>query len=204
MKDGESGERDYKVIVRVKDFKKYQELRNRPDTWSKRKAQLGETNPNMMPLGKRNSGHMMGKGEICLVSDEPAWAQWEPANRADTLANWSVSIRDGVNDVMDMVKEFEGVRGDSQYEEIIKYSQQYKDMLRMVQGDFKVSGEQQERELVVRLLAELDMAERNMFEKVEGEDRDMKEITRLMAELEEEMGRYFHDRDTKTYSYVKK
>ena len=51
---GGDEERDYTVIMQVRDEEKYRELRNRPDDWSEKKAQLGiVSNSNHEPLGQR-------------------------------------------------------------------------------------------------------------------------------------------------------
>lgn len=48
------GERDYRVILRVEDYEKYCQLKNRPRDWSQKKESLGLVgNANMAPLGSR-------------------------------------------------------------------------------------------------------------------------------------------------------
>jgi len=203
---GGSEERDYTVIGVVRDYDKYIELRDRPDDWSEKKAQLGlvgsSCNPNMEPLGKRGDGGWGGSRktrEEESMFDEDAWAGWEPPTKKKATEEWSYGMRNGVKDVVDMVDDFDGNKGDAKYEEIIYYAKMYRDLLSLFDNDEEESSV---KDIVLSLKNELAGAESNLLEKVEGEDRAMKAVSKLMAELEDEIENYASERSTKKYKNI--
>ena len=62
---GGAEERDYGVIRRVSDSEEYMELRNRPDKWSEKKAQMGVIRGRL-------------KSNMDSMFDEKSWAEWKP------------------------------------------------------------------------------------------------------------------------------
>merc|ERR1712096_406432 len=107
----------------------------------------------------------------------------------------------GVQDVQDMVDDFEGKKGDEKYEEIQHYENIYSDLLSLFADDFQEEERREEKQLVINLKEGLEVANNNLVEKV-GEDREMKAVSKLMAELEEEIENYHSERDTKKYENI--
>jgi len=206
-----SDERDYEVIMIVENYEKYIELKNRPDDWSEKKDQLGlmgaACNSNMEPLGNRGEGAWGSKRnqrqEEPYMFDEEHWAGWEPSSKKLVYERFSHSFRNGVQDVQDMVDEFDGIKGDEKYEEIQHYKNIYSDLLSLFDDDFQEEERREERRIVINLKQGLELANNNLVEKVEGEDREMKAVSKLMAELEEEIENYISERDTKKYENIK-
>jgi len=205
---GGSDERDYNVIKLVRDYEKYIELRDRPDDWSEKKAQLGivgaSVNPNMEPLGKRGGGSWGSKrmeNEKSMFN-EADWADWQPPTKQQIMDDFCTSFSSGVGDVQDMIESFEGKKGDEEYEEIMWYKKMYGDLLTMCNGDFLEEDEEKPRKLVSDLKSKLEIASNSLVDKVEQEDRSMKYVSKLMAELEEEIERYASNRDTKKYTNI--
>ena len=209
---GGSEERDYEVILIVKDYEKYVELRDRPDDWSEKKAQLGMVgtsfNSNMEPLGQRGGGGWGGEKrqgqeeEDSSMFDGEDWAGWQPPTKKKVAEDFGYLMRNGVKDVIDMVEEFDGKKGDEKYEEISHYKKMYGDLLSLFDDDFQDEEERAERDMVISLKGELALANNNLGEKVEREDRAMKGVSKLMAELEEEIEKYASERSTKKYSNI--
>merc|ERR1712106_140108 len=113
-----------------------------------------------------------------------------------------MGMRNGVKDVIDMVEEFDGKKGDEKYEEISHYKKMYGDLLSLFDDDFQDEEERAERDMVISLKDELSLANNNLGEKEEREDRAMKGVSKLMAELEEEIEKYASERSTKKYSNI--
>jgi len=205
---GGSEERDYTVIRVVRNYEEYIELRDRPDDWSEKKAQLGlvgsNCNPNMEPLGKRGQGGWRGdKRNVKEESmfDEEAWAGWEPPSKKKAVEDWKYNMRNGVKDVTDMVDDFNGMKGDSKYEEIKYYKDMYGKLLSLFDNDVDDEGTEM-KDSVMAFKNELAAAESSLVEKVEREDRAMKSVSKLMAELEEEIEKYSSERSTKKYKNI--
>jgi len=205
---GGSEERDYTVIRVVRNYEEYIELRDRPDDWSEKKAQLGlvgsNCNPNMEPLGKRGQGGWRGdKKNVKEESmfDEEAWAGWEPPTKKRAVEDWKYNMRNGVKDVTDMVDDFNGMKGDSKYEEIRYYKDMYGKLLSLFDHDVDDEGTEM-KDSVMAFKNELAAAESSLVEKVDREDRAMKSVSKLMAELEEEIEKYSSERSTKKYKNI--
>ena len=64
--------------MKVRDYEKYKELRNRPSNWSEKKASLGISNSNMEPLG---SNRKRSQPEEDSIFDTEAWRDWRPKSR---------------------------------------------------------------------------------------------------------------------------
>ena len=205
---GGSEERDYTVIRVVRNYEEYIELRDRPDDWSEKKAQLGlvgsNCNPNMEPLGKRGQGGWRGdKRNVKEESmfDEEAWAGWEPPSKKKAVEDWKYNMRNGVKDVTDMVDDFNGMKGDSKYEEINYYKDMYGKLLSLFDNDVDDEGTEM-KDSIMAFKNELAAAGSSLVEKVEREDRAMKSVSKLMAELEEEIEKYSSERSTKKYKNI--
>jgi len=205
---GGSEERDYTVIRVVRNYEEYIELRDRPDDWSEKKAQLGlvgsNCNPNMEPLGKRGQGGWKGEKRNVKeesMFDEEAWAGWEPPSKKKAVEDWKYNMRNGVKDVTDMVDDFNGMKGDSKYEEIKYYKDMYGKLLSLFDHDEDDEGTEM-KDSVMAFKNELAAAESSLVEKVEREDRAMKSVSKLMAELEEEIEKYSSERSTKKYKNI--
>jgi len=205
---GGSEERDYTVIRVVRNYEEYIELRDRPDDWSEKKAQLGlvgsNCNPNMEPLGKRGQGGWRGEKRNVKeesMFDEEAWAGWEPPSKKKAVEDWKYNMRNGVKDVTDMVDDFNGMKGDSKYEEIKYYKDMYGKLLSLFDHDEDDEGTEM-KDSVMAFKNELAAAESSLVEKVEREDRAMKSVSKLMAELEEEIEKYSSERSTKKYKNI--
>jgi len=205
---GGSEERDYTVIRVVRNYEEYIELRDRPDDWSEKKAQLGlvgsNCNPNMEPLGKRGQGGWRGEKRNVKeesMFDEEAWAGWEPPSKKKAVEDWKYNMRNGVKAVSDMVDDFNGMKGDSKYEEIKYYKDMYGKLLSLFDHDEDDEGTEM-KDSVMAFKNELAAAESSLVEKVEREDRAMKSVSKLMAELEEEIEKYSSERSTKKYKNI--
>ena len=174
--EGEGGadERDYGVITQVTDYEDYMDLRNRPDDWSEKKAQMGivgdRTNSNMEPLGKSRK-RKVSEAEVVEDSqfDEQSWAGWQPPTLSQCKENLEEDFARGLRDVKDMVEDFHGKKDDEKYKEI----QFYKDMYSSL-SSFLGSGEDAGLESqVIQWNEELSNINNNLAEKVEDEDRAM-------------------------------
>jgi len=205
---GGSEERDYTVIRVVRNYEEYIELRDRPDDWSEKKAQLGlvgsNCNPNMEPLGKRGQGGWRGEKRNVKeesMFDEEAWAGWEPPSKKKAVEDWKYNMRNGVKDVTDMVDDFNGMKGDSKYEEINYYKDMYGKLLALFDHDVEDEGTEM-KDSIIAFKNELAAAESSLVEKVGREDRAMKSVSKLMAELEEEIEKYSSERSTKKYKNI--
>lgn len=207
---GGSDERDYGVIREYKDYDKYIELRDRPDDWSEKKAQLGLVgsafNSNMEPLGKKGDGSWGRKRSVETeqqsMFDEDEWAGWQPPSKKQVVEQFSYNFRNGVKDVQDMVEDFHGKKGDEKYQEIDFYKNIYSELLSIFDDDFKDEEGREEREMVSNLKGELSIANNNLVEKVELEDRSMKAVSKMMAELEDEILKYHSERDSNKYTNI--
>ena len=198
------GKRDYTDIVRVEDYGRYMELRNRPDNWSEMKASLGMvgTACNMEPLGrKRAAGRgegreegMRSRREQSPMFDPAAWAGWRPATREEAVRDAAAALRTGVDDVTDLVDSFQGRKGDEAHQEIEHYADVYQQLLAILQPELAQE--------TAGLLADLGKGRERIAEKLDGEDRTMKDITKQKEELEEEIKRYHSDRSTKKYENI--
>ena len=130
--DGEGGadERDYGVITQVTDYEDYMELRNRPDDWSEKKAQMGivgdRTNSNMERKSRKRK---VSEAEVVEDSqfDEQSWAGWQPPTLSQCKENLQDDFARGLRDVKDMVEDFNGngKKDDEKYKEIKFYQEMY-------------------------------------------------------------------------------
>ena len=148
--EGGADERDYGVITQVRDYEDYMELRNRPDDWSEKKAQMGvvgaRTNSNMEPL-----------------------AGWLLPTLSQCKENLQNDFARGLRDVKDMVEDFHGKKDDEKYKEIKFYQDMYSSL-----SSFLGSGEDAGLESeVIQWNEELSNINNNLAEKVEDEDRAM-------------------------------
>ena len=183
------------MITQVREYEEYMELRNRPDDWSEKKAQMGivgaRSNSNMEPLGrsrKRKVSEVVEDSQF----DEQSWANWQPPTLSQTTANLQDDVARGLRDVKDMVEDFQGKKGDEKYEEIQFYKDTYKSLLSIL-GTGEESGLESD---VLRWNDELSSINNNLVEKVEAEDRAMKEVSKDMSELEDEIRRYYSQKTT--------
>lgn len=197
-----SDERDYEVILQVRDYHKYMELRDRPDDWSQKKANLGidSSNPNTMPLGKRKSSDWGRKEEETSRGSPPLfneddWKDWVCPTEDDAMNDFRKKVRNGVKDIFDMVDDFQGRKGDEKYEEV-KF---HIDMIGMMLLAFE---DDNDKELIL-YEGQLESAKSQLQDKTENEDREMKSISKDMAELEEEIVRYHADRDSNKYKNIR-
>jgi len=152
LEDDEGGadERDYGVITQVREYEEYMELRNRPDDWSEKKAQMGivgdRTNSNMEPL-----------------------AGWLLPTLSQCKENLQNDFARGLRDIKDMVEDFHGKKDDEKYKEIKFYQDMYSSL-----SSFLGSGEDADLESeVIQWNEELSNINNNLAEKVEDEDRAM-------------------------------
>ena len=113
---GGAEERDYGVIRRVSDFEEYMDLRNRPDNWSEKKAQMGVIRGRL-------------KSNMDSMFDERSWAEWKPPTPSQVKQNLEADFDRGIKDVNDMVKDFNGKKDDKRYKEIEFYRVTYKGLL---------------------------------------------------------------------------
>ena len=162
---GGSEERDYEVINILRDYEKYVELRDRPDDWSEKKANLGLVgvafNSNIEPLGMREGRRGWGdktrkqQEQEQAMFDEEDWARWQPPSKKQRVEEFSFNFRNGIKDVEYMVEEFDGRKGDENYEEIVFYKKMYGDLLSLFDNDFQYEEGREEREMVRNLKGEL-------------------------------------------------
>ena len=201
--EGGADERDYGVITQVRDYEDYMELRNRPDDWSEKKAQMGivgeRTNSNMEPLGrsrKRKVSEVVEDSQF----DEQSWAGWQPPTLSQCKENLQDDFARGLRDVKDMVEDFHGKKDDEKYKEIKFYQDMYSSL-----SSFLGSGEDVGLESDVNQWNdELSTINNNLVEKVEAEDRAMKEVSKLMSELEDEIRRYYSQKTTAHHKNIQK
>jgi len=192
--------RDYHAIVQVRDLNKYLEIKNRPINWSEKKDEnysaMDVDNPNTMPLGQRRSGgwnNNIPEPEESLF-DEEAWKDWKPRSYEESVSEFNKNVQGGLEDLQEMIQDFDGTIGDEKHEDIQFYSNLYGNLLEIMEKD---SSE------VCRFKGDLARLNDNLSDKTEGEDRRMKEVSKLMAELEDEVEKYHSDRDSKKYENVK-
>ena len=161
----------------------------------------------MEPLGKRGQGGWRGEKKTVKeesMFDEEAWAGWEPPTKKKAIDDWKQNMRSGVKDVSDIIDNFNGIKGDASYEEIIYYKHMYGELLSLFDHDEDDEDEGSEmKDSVMAFKNKLADAENNLVEEVESEDRAMKDVSKLMAELEEEIEKYSSERCTKKYKNVK-
>ena len=112
----------HKLFFKVNEYDKYIELRDRPDSWSEKKASLGLYSSNKEPLGSRKRP----QEEEPPIFDQAAWGDWRPTSKEQAVADYRSSMRRGVQDVKDMVENFNGKRGDAEYAEVLFYGNTYK------------------------------------------------------------------------------
>lgn len=209
--EGGADERDYGVIRKVANYDKYMELRNRPDTWSEKKAKLGivgercnsnSSNINMEPLGGRKRKHSES-GQPSQFDDE-SWAGWRPPTAAETLKDLETSFTRGIKDIEGMVGDFKGKKDDEDYKEILFYQDTCAKLLQLFKDDSDVLKERPDFGAKVGSWEEQFTAlNNNLVDKVEEEDRAMKEVSKLMSELEEELQKFAAQKTTKKYKNIR-
>ena len=199
--EGGADERDYGVINMVNDYEEYMELRNRPDNWSEKKAQMGivgdRMNSNLEPLGKSRKRRTSEDVEDSMF-DEQSWAGWQPPTLSQCKENLEADFARGLMDVKDMVEDFTGQKDDEKYKDIQFYQDTYKSLLSFLGPGANIGLENK----VHQWNDELASINNNLVEKVEAEDRAMKEVTRLMSELEDEIRRYYSAKDTTKHKNI--
>lgn len=200
-------ERDYGQIIVVDDLERYLELRERPDDWSEKKAQLGfvgsRSNSNNEPLGKRPAGKRRKSSQSDSVLDEFDWRDWEPPTKRSAVRDLVENFTLGVGDVRDMVESFKGRKGDEDHENILFYLKTYEDQLSLHAHDESVA--EVDRDFPSKASSwsnQLSELRETLEEKTEGEDKAVKEISKLMAELEDEVKCYYSARTTTKYQNI--
>ena len=200
-KDGGADERDYGLINMVDDYKEYMELRNRPDNWSEKKAQMGivgdRMNSNMEPLGKSRKRKTSEVVEDSMF-DEQSWAGWQPPTLSQVKQDLEAGFRRGLRDVKDMVEDFNGKKDDEKHKDIQFYQDTYKSLLSFLGTGADLGLENK----VNKWNEDLSTINNNLVEKVEAEDRAMKEVAKLMSELEEEIRRYYSQKTTTKHKNI--
>ena len=73
------------------------------------------------------------------IFDEDAWALWEPPTKKRATEEWSYGMKNGVKDVVGVVDDFDGIKGDAKCEEITYYGKIYRDMLSLFSNDVEES-----------------------------------------------------------------
>ena len=116
------------MFFKVNEYDKYIELRDRPDSWSEKKANLGVYSSNKGPLGSRKRP----KEVEPPIFDPVAWRDWRPISKEQAAADYQARMRRGVEDVKDMVENFKGKRGDAEYEKVLFYGNTYRQLLQML------------------------------------------------------------------------
>lgn len=173
--EGGADERDYGVINMVNDYEEYMELRNRPDNWSEKKAQMGivgdRMNSNLEPLGKSRKRRTSEAVEDSMF-DEQSWAGWQPPTLSQCKENLEADFARGIMDVKDMVEDFTGQKDDEKYKDIQFYQDTYKSLLSFLGPGANIGLENK----VHQWNDELASINNNLVEKVEAEDRAMKEV----------------------------
>ena len=202
-------ERDYGEIIVIEDLDKYMELRNRPDSWSEKKAQLGlvgaRANSNYELLGKRRapdrrSSDLQPRSQSQSQFEE---SEWEPPTKKSVVRDLVETFTRGIADVRDLVETFKGRKGDQEHENILFYLKTYEDLLSLHQNDEAVA--ETDRDFPSRAVgwsSQLRDLRNVLEEKTEMEDRAMKEIRKLMDELEEEISNYYSGKTTRKYQNI--
>ena len=199
--------RDYGNIIVIEDLQRYLELRERPDDWSEKKAQLGlvgsRANSNNEPLGKRPAEKRRKSSQPESVLDEIDWKDWEPPSKRKVVRDLVENFTLGLGDVRDMVEAFKGRKGDEEHENILFYLKTYQDMLSLHAHDESVA--EVEKDFPSKASSwsnQLRELREALEEKTEGEDKAVKEISKEMAELEEEVKCYYSARTTTKYQNI--
>ena len=211
---GEGEQRDYSVIVKMIDKKMYMELKNRPDDWSEKKANLGMIgNPNKEPLGRRGNDWSVVRYEL----DEKAWQDWSPKSAKDEWLEWVLVINEGIADCKNDVDQY-NKRG-MMYEDVKWSINHYRSLVISHQEKYVPVADLtaiKVKNICSEMLKELGDLEfhvearrnrqRSCDEEVEYRDRDEKKgkrIQRMIDELEDEMIRYQSRSESKFYTNIK-
>ena len=194
------------------------ELRDRPDDWSEKKAQLGlvgdRVNSNHEPLGKRRadrkrsfqpspSSQSSQSSQSPLMFDPEEWKDWEPPSKNKVVRDLLENFTLGIADCRDLVETFKGRKGDEEHENVLFYLKTYEDLLSLHVHDESIA--EVERDFAIKASSwskQLQTLKETLEEKTEGEDRAVKEVTKLMAELEDEVKCYYSARSTKKYQNI--
>ena len=210
--EGGSEERDYSLINKVEDHDQYQELRDRPDDWSEKKAQLGlvgvRCNSNMEPLGARKRKHSdtVSHHVSHHVSqfDEESWSDWQPPTLSQALQELETDFVNSIKDLNEMVEDFKGKKDDEEYQDIVSYQETCLNLLSLFVNDEAVHQERPGfRGQIKSWQEEYNIINNNLMEKVEAEDRAIKEVSKLMSELEEEILQFYSQKTTRKYKNVR-
>lgn len=206
---GGADEREYGVIVRVDDYDRYMELRDRDPSWSEKKAKLGivgdRLNSNMEPLGGRKRKHSESSSSCPSQFDEESWSGWKPPTVKESLQDLEMSFSRGVKDVEDMITDFTGKKDDENYKEILFYKDTCLKLMGLFKEDNDIVRESPDfSQKIVKWEDQFTSLNNNLVEKVEAEDRAMKEVSKLMAELEEELKMFFSKKTANKYKNIRR
>ena len=199
--------RDYGQIVVVDDLERYLELRERPDDWSEKKAQLGlvgsRANSNKEPLGQSRGGKRRRSSQSESPLDQFDWRDWEPPTKRKAVRDLVENFTLGIGDVRDLVETFKGRKGDEEHENVLFYLKFYQDLLSLHAHDQSVA--EVEKDFPSKASSwsnELRELQEALEDKTEGEDKAVKEVSKEMAELEEEVKCYYSARTTTKYQNI--
>lgn len=106
--EGGACERDYGVIMIVNDCEEYMELRDRPDNWSEKKAQMGivddRLNSTMKSPGKSKKRKISEVEDS--VFDEQSWVGWQPPTLSQAKENLKADFERGLMALKNMVEDY--------------------------------------------------------------------------------------------------
>ena len=192
-------ERDYEAIRVERNEEKYIQLRDRPENWSEKKAELGlmgvaaNSNSNCEPLGKRRR---MDVEESQFSEDAGGW---RPPTRRSVEEDLGRNLSRGIADLRDSVENFTGGRESQQARTIrdnLATFQILLDLPRGPCGDVSTAFHQ-------RTSAEFQALREQFEEKLEAEERALKEVKKQMEELEEEISNYYSNRTSTKHANIK-
>ena len=190
---GGAEERNYEDMKVEMRFREYIELRDRPDNWSEKKAQLGliggAANSNFEPLGKRRRRSL----EESQFSEETGG--WRPPTRLSVEEDLGRNLSRGIADLRESVELFTGGRDSQQAATIRNHLETFQILL----DHSGPSGPP----ALHSISAEFQALKEEFEEKLEAEDRALKEMKKQMAELEEEVKNYYSNRTSTKHANIK-